>query len=144
MSKRIIATLTLISFIFYIYGCYTITPAEISDDNIKELKESEIISVISKDYEVYEFERGESQPKPQIMDSTLIGWIKTKLEDDSYTTKEVQVTLSNIKTIYYEENNTELVLGIIVGAAGIGLIVYFVSSIINDTKIEYPFDINIL
>jgi len=138
MPIRTTTYITLFTFVGYLYGCYSITSIEISADNLKKLQESEITTVISKDSEVYEFERNVYQPKPQIVDSTIIGWIQTNLADDSLVTEEVQLPLSNIKTIYYEKNNTELVIGIIVGILGVGALVYAVSYFLKHSKVNPP------
>ena len=138
MCKQGIAILTLFSFMFQLFGCYSITTLEINKVNLDEIKDSEIKAVISKDAEVYEFEINEQNPKPSFVDSTLIGWIKTKSADDSSHATEVQLSLSNIKTIQYEKNDTALVLGICVGTIGIGLIVYGVFYFINHTKLDLP------
>ena len=138
MLKRIITILTLLSFIFYVYGCYSISSLDVGEENIEYLKEDEITSVITKECELFEFVISESWPGPQITDSTLTGWIKTFQEDSSYKMKKILIPLSDIKTIYYEKDNTLLYAGLTVGIICLGVFIYFVTSIFNDTEIDYP------
>jgi len=138
MCKRGIAILTLFSFMFQLFGCYSIRTIENNEINLDEIKDSEIKALISNDAELYKFEISEQNPQPYFVDSTLIGWAKSKNGGGSSNTTEVQISLSNIKTIQYEKNNTTLVIGICAGAIGIGLIIYGVSYFIEHTKINMP------
>jgi hypothetical protein len=124
MLKRAIITGTLFSFILNLYGCYTITSVVMNSESIENYKESEIVTIVTKDYEIYEFERSELKPKPQILDSMLTGWIKKTRPDKSYTFNEVGIPVKRIKTLFVEEKNTGVVW-LMIGAT-VGLLAIFI------------------
>jgi len=121
---RTITVLTLVSFILYLYGCYSISTVELSINNLEEVQDSEILAAVSTNYEIFQFERSDLKPKPRIVDSTLIGWTKTIHADKSYSLKEVHIPISNVKIISFEEKN--VAVGLIVGVVGLGLLLYWI------------------
>ena len=130
MLKRAIITGTLFSFILNLYGCYAITSVDMNSEPIENYKESEIVTIVTKDYEIYEFERSDLKPKPQISDSMLTGWIKKTRPDKSYTLNEVGIPVSSIKTLFVEEKNTG-VIWLMIGAT-VGLLGIFILSADHD------------
>ena len=73
MLKRTITIFSEICFIVNLYGCYTVQSVDMNSESIENYKESEIVTIVTKDYEIYEFERSDLKPKPQILDSMLTG-----------------------------------------------------------------------
>ena len=94
--------ITLTFYVLFLYGCYTIDSLEMSDANLENFDGDRIISIITNDSIIYEFENNEFKPKPYIADSTLIGWIKTESMGDPLDVEEVQIPISEIKTLNFE------------------------------------------
>lgn len=119
MLRKVISLVTLISFVLYLCGCSSIEVINLSERNVDEFKDSEIISVVTNDYQVYEFETKGIKPKPQITDSLLIGWAKGPEHNNEYRVKEVQIAISGIKTLHIEETDETKTLLLIVGVIGV-------------------------
>jgi len=132
MLKKAIALITLISFIIYLYGCSTIEVVGPSEKGIEYYKDSKIISIVTSDNKVYEFDTKEVKPKPQIVDSLLIGWaIVTKFENE-YTLREVKIPVSEIKVLSVEEVDVAKgivsLIGVAVGLVGVLLLIWGITT----------------
>jgi len=122
MFKRTITILTLLSFILYLYGCSSIAVVDLSKNQIDEYKDSEITSIVTYDNKIYEFDTKGIKPKPQVIDSLLIGWVVGAKYENEYTLREVKIPLAEIKTLSIEEVdvlNAALVIFGILGLLGI-------------------------
>jgi len=138
MSSRIITIITLVSFVFYLYGCSTIEVVDLSKNQIDEYKDSEITSIVTYDNKVYEFDPKDIKPKPQIIDSLLTGWAISKQLSDSYILREVKVPVSEIKTLEIKESdvtNTLLLIGGVIGVlVAIFLLTFEINIQLDDVK----------
>lgn len=137
MTKSMISMFTLANFCFYLLGCYSITSLEIGENNLEKIKTNKITKVILKDDEEYEFEISEMNLKPHFSDSTLIGWVRTKTADDAYDLKEIQILTSNLKTIYYEKNNTANVISIFAGILLITIAIVRIVSELGKVHVDF-------
>ena len=138
MTKNMISMFTLANFCFYLLGCYSITSLEINENNLENNKSNNITKVILKDDEEYEFEISEMNLKPHFSDSTLIGWVRTKTADDAYDLKEIQILTSNLKTIYYEKNNTANVISIFAGILLVTIAIVWIVSELGKVRVDFP------
>lgn len=138
MTKGMISMFTLANFCFYLLGCYSITSLEIDENNLENIKTNKITKVILKDDEEYEFEINGMNLKPHFSDSTLIGWVRTKTADDAYDLKEIQILTSNLKTIYYEKNNTANVISIFAGILLVTIAIVWIVSELGKVHVGFP------
>lgn len=118
MLKKIISLATLICFISYLYGCSSIEVIQLSNSNFEDVKDSDIVSTVTKDNKIYEFETNGIKPKPQIAESVLVGWAKGPEYKNEYRIKEVQIPISDIKALQVEvtdETKTLLLIGGVIG-----------------------------
>ena len=138
MPKRIISMITLTFYVLFLYGCYTIDSLEMSDDNLENFDGDRIISIITNDSIIYEFENNEFKPKPYIADSTLIGWIKTESMGDPLDVEEVQIPISEIKTLNFENNKTTYVISLLGGIIGVAIIISWIASELESIKLPGP------
>lgn len=119
MLKRAITIVTLIGFIFYLYGCSQ--SLEITKNQVEEYKDYEIKSIVTNEDTEYKFEKTDLYPEPEINDSLLFGWVKESFEKNVYTIKELKIPISQIRTLNVEKFDAEktclfslLSLGVIV------------------------------
>jgi len=138
MPKRIISMITLTFYVLFLYGCYTIDSLEMSDANLENFDGDRIISIITNDSIIYEFENNEFKPKPYIADSTLIGWIKTESMGDPLDVEEVQIPISEIKTLNFENNKTTYVISLLGGIIGVAIIISWIASELESIKLPGP------
>ena len=138
MPKRIISMITLTFYVLFLYGCYTIDSLEMSDANLENFDGDRIISIITNDSIIYEFENNEFKPKPYIADSTLIGWIKTESMGDPLDVEEVQIPISEIKTLNFENNKTTYVISLLGGIIGVAVIISWIASELESIKLPGP------
>ena len=134
MLKRTITIITLVSFVLYLYGCSSssVVVVEFNNKQIDEYKDSKIKSIVTTDNKIYEFDPKGVKPKPEIVDSLLIGWaIVTKFEDD-YTLGEVKIPLSEIKALSLEELDVTKgilsIIGVTVGVVVVLILIWGISS----------------
>lgn len=123
MLQRSITVFTLIIFILYLYGCSSIEVVQLNADNFDEIKDSEIVSAATKDYYLYEFDLTGIKPKPQIMDSLLVGCAISERERESYKLKEVKIPISEIRSMEIEE--TAIIMGGLITIGSLALIIGF-------------------
>lgn len=123
MSSRIITIITLVSFVLYLYGCSTIEVVDLSKNQIDEYKNSEITSIVTYDNKIYEFDTKGVKPKPQIIDSILIGWAISEQLNDSYKLQEVKIPITEIKSTEIQE--VDILMGSLVTIGILALIFGF-------------------
>jgi len=92
---------TLISFIFYLYGCYS--SEEIKQEQIHKYKEYEIKSVVTIEGEVLEFVSSKTHQPAYVTDSLIIGWIQK--EEYPITLKKIQIPISQVKMVSINKFN---------------------------------------
>ena len=95
------STITLICFIFHLYGCSQ--SLEITKDQVEEYKDYEIKSIVTNEDREYKFEKSDLYPEPEIKDSLLLGWVKESFEKNVYIIKELKIPISQIKTLNVEK-----------------------------------------
>lgn len=132
MLRKIISIITLISFVSYLCGCSSIEVVQLNESNFDDYRDSNIVSVVTKDNKIYEFDYTGVRPKPQIMDSLLVGWAISELESQSYKLKEVKVPVSEIKTYYIEEVDVLSGLLVIVGIISLVSILWVIGMSTSD------------
>lgn len=138
MSKRIFTIITLMSFILYLYGCSSSEVVQLHDSNIEEIKNSEIFSVVTKDYDIYEFDNRGYKPKPEFRDSVLVGWAIVKQNIDSYNLREVILPVKNINTLSVKMTDESITpLTILVGLALFGVLAVIA---LKDFSVRLPAD----
>lgn len=139
MFKRTITILTLVSFVLYLYGCSSssVVVVEFNNKQIDEYKDSKITSLVTYDNKIYEFDPKGVKPKPEIVDSLMIGWaIVTKYEND-YTLKEVKIPVSEIKTLSVEELDvTKGILSMIGVTVGVVVVPFLILVITNNFEFD--------
>lgn len=104
MLNRFITFLTLVSFIYYLYGCSSIAVVDLTKNQIDDYKDSEITSIVTNDNKIYEFDTNGIKPKPQVIDSLLVGCVGGAKYENEYTLREVKIPVAEIKTIYVEKS----------------------------------------
>lgn len=128
MLKKIISLVTLICFISYLYGCSSIEVIQLSNNsNFEDVKDSDIVSTVTKDNKIYEFETNGIKPKPQIAESVLVGWAKGPEYKNEYRIKEVQIPISDIKALQVEVTDETKTLLLIGGVIGVLAAIVFLS-----------------
>lgn len=123
MFSKIITYVTLFCFVIYVYGCSSIEVVQLNESNFDDFKDSNIVSVVTKDNKLYEFDYTGVRPKPQIMDSLFVGWAISEQESQSYKLKEVKVPVSEISSMAIEK--TDVIMGGFVTIGILALIFYF-------------------
>jgi hypothetical protein len=105
------------SFVLYLYGCSSITAVDLSKNQIDDYKDSEITSIVTYDNKIYEFDTKGVKPRPQIIDSLLVGWAVGAKYENEYSLREVKIPLTEIKTMSIEEvdvlNGALVIFGIV-------------------------------
>ena len=138
MSRKVISLVTLICFISYLYGCSSIEVIQLSNSNFEDVKDSDIVSVVTKDNKIYEFETNGIKPKPYLTNSLLIGWAKGPEHNNEYTIKEVKIPISGINALHVEETDetkTMLLIGGVIGVfAAIVLLTFDMNIDLGDVK----------
>lgn len=125
MLKKAITLTTLISFIIYAIGCSAIEVVQLNESRFDDVKDSNIVSVVTMDYKIYEFDTKGIKPKPEINDSVLIGWaVATKYKDD-YTLREIKIPLNEIKSFSVEK--VDAPMGILT-TIGVAVAIIFVTT----------------
>lgn len=120
MLRKIISIITLISFVSYLCGCSSIEVVQLNESNFDDFKDSNIVSVVTKDNKIYEFDYTGVRPKPQVSDSVLKAWVIGEHFNDSYTIHEIEIPVSQLKTLHIKEPDTTstlLLIGAVLGAS---------------------------
>ena len=127
MLRKIISLVTLICFISYLYGCSSVEVVQLNESNIDEFDYSDIVSVVTKDNKIYEFETNGLKPKPQITDSVLKGWLINEQFQGSYKIHEVEIPVDQLKTLQIKETNaTTTLLAIACIGALVGVVILLI------------------
>ncbi len=125
MLKKAITLTTLISFIIYAIGCSAIEAVQLNESRFDDVEDSNIVSVVTMDYKIYEFDTKGIKPKPEINDSVLIGWVVSTQNKDDYTLREIKIPLNEIKSFSVEK--VDAPMGILT-TIGVAVAIIFVTT----------------
>ena len=132
MLKNKVATVTLICFIFHLYGCSS--TIEVTNDQTELFKDKEIKSIVDIDGKVYEFVSSKWHSPAQLIDSLVVGWIKESAENGSGDFKKLIIPLSEVQKLYVlqvDESGTCLAGTILGGAILIGYLIFKVNGALD-------------
>lgn len=124
MLKRTITIITLISFVFYLYGCSTTW--EIPNDGKEEYKDYDIKSVVTVEGKAYEFISSKNYNPAYISDSLVIGYVQEEKGNNLFSIRKIQIPISQVQTFYVDKFDfgkacfgSLLIVGGIVALAGV-------------------------
>ena len=132
MLKNKIAIITLLCFVFHLYGCSS--TVEVTRDQLELFKDKEIKQIVTVNSEVYEFVSSKWHSPAQLIDSLVVGWIKESAENGSGDFKKLIIPLSEVQKLYVlqvDESGTCLAGTILGGAILIGYLIFKVNGALD-------------